>query len=168
MKAYRIISSTENMAHFIFNGMKLDGKINKWAGFPHDMQKSHETLCCYDVWGDKNLHRSKKKQNKSMEVKIIKLYQIQRCQTQWASKLQTAGGWQSIWEKHHSMPASFFSPPQTSAEDVTGPCSPVWPYEPLVWASTAVLVIASESGTAADPYTHTTHPRLTGNGHKGS
>lgn len=86
-----------------------------------------------------------------MEVTLIKLYQLQRCMTQWASKLQTAGGCQGIWEKHHSMPASFLSPPKTSAEDVTGPCGPLWPYEPMIWASTAVLVIASESVTAADP-----------------
>lgn len=29
MEGYRIISNTENMAHFIFSGMKLGGKINK-------------------------------------------------------------------------------------------------------------------------------------------
>lgn len=67
-----------------------------------------------------------------------------------------AGGWQSIWEKHHSMSASFLSPPKTTAEDVTGPCGTLRPYEPLVWDSTAVLVIAWESVTAVDPHTHTT------------
>lgn len=49
MEGYRIISNTENMAHFIFSGMKLGGKINKQAVFPHNMQKNHETPCCYDV-----------------------------------------------------------------------------------------------------------------------
>lgn len=54
------------------------------------------------------------------------------------------------------MSASFLSPPKTTAEDVTGPCGTLRPYEPLVWDGTAVLVIAWESVTAVDPHTHTT------------
>lgn len=57
-----------------------------------------------------------------------------------------------------SMPASFLSLPKTSAADVTGPCGSLWPYEPLVWASTAVLVIASESVLQI----HTLTPPTTG------
>lgn len=48
VEAYRTISNTENIAHLIFNGMKLGGKMNKWDGFPHNMQKSHELLL-FDV-----------------------------------------------------------------------------------------------------------------------
>lgn len=45
----KIISSTENMAYLIFSWMKLGGKTNEQTGFLHNMQKSHETPCCYDV-----------------------------------------------------------------------------------------------------------------------
>jgi len=73
-----------------------------------------------------------------MEVKLIEL--CQRCQTQWASKLPTAGGWQGIWEIYHSILASLLLSSKTStAEDGTGQHGPLWPYEPLVWPSTAVL-----------------------------
>lgn len=79
-----------------------------------------------------------------MEVKLIKLCQIPRCQAQWASELQTAGGWEGIWEKHHSILALFLSSSKTStAEDETGQYGPLWPHKPLVWSSTAALVIVS-------------------------
>lgn len=165
MEAYSIISTTENMAHFIFNGIKLGGKINKLAGFPHNMQKNHETPCClmFKVTKINTGPRKKKDQTYGSDTHQA----LSNTKMPDSMSLSAAGGWQGIWEKHHFMPAFFLSPPKISAEDVTEPFGPLWPYEPLVWASTAVLVIASESVTAADPHTHATHPRLRGNGHKG-
>lgn len=93
MEVYRTVSGTDKLpALFISNVRKLAGcKINEWSCFPTQHAEKPWTSLFIGCLRWQKFTQVQKK-NKSRKVKLIKLCQTQRYQTQWAPKLQTAGG----------------------------------------------------------------------------